>query len=292
VTAARVLREPLLHFLLLGAAIFAAYSLVQRHATDEPGRIVISQGRIEHLASGFARTWQRPPTREELAGLVRAHLREEVYCREALALGLDKDDTVIRRRLQQKMEFVSDDITAQAEPKDADLTAYLEAHPDSFRIPPRFTFRHVFLDPNKHGEHLAADAANLLATLSPTDVDAPAAGDSLLLEQQFASVPASEVAKQFGGKFAAALPDLTPGRWQGPVESDYGAHLVFIRERTEARTPALADVRDAVRREWENAKRLEANEQFYQELLKRYTVTIEEPGPASGQGKPADAKSK
>ena len=210
-------------------------------------------------------------------GLVRDHVREEVYCREAMALGLDKDDTVIRRRLRQKMEFVSDDIAAQTEPTDADLTTYLLAHPDAFRVEQRFTFRQVYLNPERHGEHLARDAAQLLAQLNQAGntIDPSALGDAFLLEEQFAAVPGSEVAKQFGESFAETLTGLQPGQWQGPVESGYGVHLVLVSKRTEGRLPELADVRDIVRREWDNARRLEANGKFYQELLKRYTVTIE-----------------
>jgi hypothetical protein len=275
----RFLKEPLLHFLLLGAAIFVAYSFVSKRSSGEPGKIVITQGQIEHLATGFAKTWQRPPTVEELAGLVRDRVREEVYCREALALGLDKDDTIIRRRLRQKMEFVSDDIAAQTEPSDEELSAYLKAHPDSFRVERQFTFSQVYLNPEKHGENLARDAVQMLAQLNHDGgkIDISALGDSFLLEHRFEAAPASEVAKQFGEKFTAKLGELPPGQWQGPIESGYGAHLVFVSERTEGRLPALADVREAVSREWANARRLEGNEKFYQELLKRYRVTIERP---------------
>jgi len=273
-------REPLVHFLLLGAVLFIAYSLVSKPgSSDGPGKITVTHGQIENLVSGFAKAWQRPPTSEELAGLVRDLVREEVYCREAMALGLDKDDTVIRRRLRQKMEFISDDIAAMPEPTDADLNAYLHAHTDQFRAEQRFTFSQVYLDPEKHGENLARDISALLARLNRAgrQAEVSALGDSFLLERGFTAAPASEVAKQFGEKFAAKLGELSPGKWEGPVESGYGAHLVLVSERTEGRVPELAEVRDDVRREWVNAQRLELNEKFYQELLKRYSVTIESP---------------
>jgi len=287
----RLLKQPLLHFLLLGAGLFLAYSLMPKGpGTSEPGKIVVTQGQIEHLATGFAKTWQRSPTAQELEGLVRDWVREEVYYREAMALGLDRDDTVIRRRLRQKMEFVSDDIVAQTEPSDADLTAYLQAHPDSFRVEQGFTFRQVYLNPEKHGENLARDAAQLLAQLNQADNegDASALGDSFLLEHQFAAVPASEVAKQFGEKFAAQLGELPLNQWQGPVESGYGVHLVFVSERTEGRLPVLAEVRDTVRREWANARRLEANEQFYEAMLRHYAVTVERPQAAEEKKFPVE----
>jgi hypothetical protein len=207
----RILKEPLLHFLLLGAALFITYGLMSGPGSnDAPGKIVVTVGQVEHLAAGFARTWQRPPTDTELKGLIDDWVREEIATREALALGLDRDDTVIRRRLRQKLEFVSDDIAAQTEPTDADLNAYLQAHPESFRVEPRFTFSQVYLDPAKHGEHLARDAAQVLAQLKQAGgkADSSALGDSLLLEYTFQSTPTSEVAKQFGDEFAAKLAEL------------------------------------------------------------------------------------
>ena len=117
----KILREPLLHFLLLGAAIFGAYRLLSDARATQPGNIVVTQGRIEALVAAFTRTWQRPPTASEREGLIRDYIREEVYVREAIALGLDQDDMVIRRRLRQKLEFVSEDLTAPAEPTDGQL---------------------------------------------------------------------------------------------------------------------------------------------------------------------------
>src|SRR5580693_10753985 len=121
----KILREPLLHFILLGAAICAVYGFVTSHRTDKPGEIVVTQGTLENIITGFTRTWQRPPTEDELRGLVRDYIREEAAYREALAMGLDRDDTIVRRRLRQKLEFLSDDIASHAEPSDTDLQAFL-----------------------------------------------------------------------------------------------------------------------------------------------------------------------
>jgi hypothetical protein len=213
--------------------------------------------------------------------LIRDRVQEEVYCREAMALGLDKEDTIIRRRLRQKMEFVSDDVAALAEPTDDELSAFLKAHADAFRVQRQFTFSQVYLNPDRHGDNLARDTEQLLSQLQQAGdkTDASALGDSSLLEHQFQALPATEITKQFGEKFAARLGELSTGQWQGPVESGYGVHFVFVSERTEGRLPALAEVRDAVRREWANTRRLEGNEKFYQELLKRYTVTVERTQP-------------
>ena len=189
----RLLREPLLHFLLLGAAIFAAYSLVSKRSGDEPGKIVVTQGQIAAMAEGFTRTWRRPPTREELEGLIRDRVHEEVYCREAMALGLDKDDTIIRRRLRQKMEFVTDDVAAlaRADRRRVERVSATRT-PIRFASQRQFTFSHVYLNPEKHGEHLARDAAQLLAQLNQAGgkADVSALGDAFLLEHTVRSVPA------------------------------------------------------------------------------------------------------
>jgi hypothetical protein len=275
----RILREPLLHFLLLGTAIFVVYGSVSKRSSAEPGKIVISAGQVASIAETFARTWRRPPTSQELEGLIRDRVQEEVYSREAMALGLDKDDTIIRRRLRQKMEFLTDDVAALAEPSDDQLGAYLKAHAEMFRVQQEFTFSQVYLNPERHGQNLVRDTAELLVQLQQAgdNTDVSELGDSFLLEHKFQSLPATEVVKQFGEKFAAKLGELPPGQWNGPIESGYGVHLVRISERTEGRMLELAEVRDAVRREWANGRRLEANDKCYQELLKHYVVTIERP---------------
>ena len=284
----QILREPLAHFLVLGAALFLLFGTINRHGGSEPANIVVSQAQINHLATGFARTWRRPPTAEELEGLVRDFIREEVYYREAIALGLDRDDAVIRRRLQQKLEFVSEDVAALAEPTDADLRAYLLAHESKFRSDQRFTFSHVYLDPQRHQASISRDAADLLAKIKKagTNVDVSTVGDSFLLAHHFEQVPRSEMATLFGDKFAVALDGLAVGEWQGPVESGYGMHLVNVSARTAPPAPALDDVRDNVRREWANAQRQQANEAFFQKLLSRYTVIVESRKLAEAQANP------
>ena len=285
----KLLREPLVHFLLLGAGLFLVSGLVSQRTGGDTNTIVVTQGHVEHLVAGFSRAWQRPPTQEELEGLVREYIREEVYYREALVMGLDKDDTVIRRRLRQKMEFLSEDVVAQAEPTEEDLRAYLNQHPEAFRVEQRFSFSHVYLNPERHGKNLERDAEQLLARLNRVGIkaDPTELGDPFLLDHTYEAVSVRDAARDFGEKFAAVLVELPVGQWQGPVESGYGMHLVLVRERTEGRVPELKEVRDAVRREWTNARRLEANEKFYQALLQRYTVTIEPPQPTVAEAKSA-----
>ena len=275
----KLLHEPLVHFLLLGVLVFVAFRYLSPNSGSEPAQIVVTQAQIESLVTGFTRTWQRPPTNAEVEGLVREYIREEVCTREALALRLDQDDIVIRRRLRQKLEFISDSAASQTEPTDEQLQRYLLSHPDRFRAERRFTFHHVFVDPQKHAQTLSTDINRLMTQLrlSGGNADLSSMGDAFLLEQNFEAVSASEVTKQFGEKFAVKLGELPIGEWSGPIASGYGVHLVLVTERKDGGEPSLAEVRDAVKREWINKQRLDTTEKFYQALLSRYTIRIEDP---------------
>jgi hypothetical protein len=284
-------REPLVHFLILGGLLLFASNLTNQRASGDTRKIVITPGQIEHLEYGFARVHQRPPDPDELKGLIRDYLREEVYYREALALGLDRDDVPIRQRLRQKMEFISEDVAAQAEPTESQLRSYLNDHPYKFRVDPLFTFIQIYLNPTRHGQRLDADAQKILVELNKPNSknNISTMGDPFLLEPSSRDVPERDVARDFGDKFAAELGELPVGKWQGPVESGLGVHLVYIIKRSDGRLPPLDDVRNAVRREWANDYRLEANEKFYEGLLKRYIVTVELPRPAGEQKVQPDA---
>jgi hypothetical protein len=273
----KLLREPLFHFLVLGALVFGVHSLVSKSSSNKPGEIVITRGKIENLVVGFTGTWQRPPNDEELQGLIRDYVREEVAYREALAMGLDRDDSIVRGRLRQKLEFVSDSVAARVEPTDADLQAYLQAHASDFQSETTLSFEQVYLDPQRHGAQLGQDAARHLRDLRQAgeNADLSIAGDPFVLQSRFENLPFGEIKKMFGDQFATELSVLKTGQWQGPIESGFGAHLVLVRSRIDGRLPPLADVRQEVRREWANARRREATDKFYQALLQHYTVRIE-----------------
>ena len=263
----RIIRDPLFHFLLLGAAIFAIYGFAKRHSTDKPGQIVVIQSTIENLVTGFTRTWQRPPTEEELRGLIRDYIREEAAYREALAMGLDRDDMIVRRRLRQKLEFISDDLTSRTEPTNDQLQSFLWL----------FSFQQIYLNPQLHGGDISRDASRLLEVLQrPNQQRDPAAlGDPFLLPENFQGLSLSDVKKTFGEQFASALSALPIGQWRGPVNSSYGGHFIYLSQRAAAYLPVLADIRDQVRREWLNAQRIEGTDRFYEALLRHYTVKIE-----------------
>ena len=275
------LREPLVHFLVLGAALFALSGLAPGNTPDESNRIIITRSQIASIRDAFIQSKQRAPTNAELQPLIETRVREEVYYREAKALGLDKDDTVIRLRLQQKMQYLSEDLADQVQPTDAELQAFLKAHPGKFRVAQRFTFHQIFLNPELHIGTLERDTDQLLTRLQPAGRDAnfAAMGDPIDLPRSFASLRADEVMTIFGDKFTMQLSELSPGQWHGPVVSALGFHVIYIADRVQGPLPALSDVRKDVSREWSLAHRLEANEQAYQKIRQRYTITIESPTP-------------
>jgi hypothetical protein len=282
----QLLREPLVHFLLLGAALFGVFAWVDDSGSARAGHIVITPGHIEHLTVGFTRTWQRLPTAQELAGLIDDYVREEVLYHEAVAMGLDRNDTIVRRRLRQKLEFLTEETAETVPPSDAELRTFLQQHPDAFRIEPRLAFQHVYLSRGRRGDNAEVTARQLLAQLSTGDdaTDPTTLGDPFLLPPEFSLSSRSEIARLFGDAFATQLQQLVPDHWAGPFESAYGLHLVCVRERVDGRMPALAEVREAVQRAWFAARRKAVQEQFYQRLRARYTVVVEQPQATSDHG--------
>ena len=271
-----LLREPLLQFIVLGAILFGLFHLVDREKAEAPARIVISSARIANLADGFARTWRRPPGKEELQGLVDDYIRDEVFYREGRAAGLDRDDVIIRRRVRQKMEFLAEDMSAP-EASEAQLAAYLKANPERFRTEDRLTFQQVFLSAARRGRAIDDDSKQVANALDRAEaaVDKTALGDPFLLGEEFQAVSQSEVASLFGESFAKQISVMEPGRWQGPISSSFGQHFVNIGERISGILPPLDAVRETVRREWSNARRLEAERKLYGSLRERYEIVVE-----------------
>jgi hypothetical protein len=259
--------------------MFGLFAMIGDRAEIEPDEIVVGAGQIERMSQAWRKTRMRPPTQLELEGLIRDYIKEEIYYREAMALGLDQDNAVIRRHLRQKMEFLSEDIASQADPDEEVLQAFLEANPDKFRTDPLISFQHIYISRDKRGDKAVADAGALLATLTGEESDAEIAqlGDPLPLPHSMEAYPLREVSNLFGREFAAQLMGLRTGQWLGPVRSGYGLHLVIVDERVAAVLPALADVRDAVVREWREEQRQSLNEAFYDTLRTRYSVVIERP---------------
>ena len=272
------LREPLIHFLLIGAALFLIFAVYDDTADPQSSRIVITNGQIEYLKASFARTRQHSPTEQELQGLIYGYVREEILYREALALGLDKNDSVIRRRLRQKLELMGDDLAGIAVPTDDQLQQFLESNADKFRIEPQIAFRHVFLDIAQRGNSALDEAARLLAVLSDegSETNPETLGDSLMLPRTFQLTHVSEIAKLFGESFSIELNNITPGKWTGPVQSGYGLHLMLVTEHVAGRLPRLDEIRETIEWEWTAARRTEIKENIYNELRGRYTIVFEQ----------------
>jgi hypothetical protein len=259
-----LLREPLMHFLLIGAALFLFYNLQNEGRVDN-NRIVISKKR------------QRPPTQAELETMIQQQIREEVMVREALAMGLEKNDSIIRRRLAQKIDFITSDLAALAEPTEIQLADYLEKHSEQFSLPARIDFVQVFINPEKHGLDTDDYANRLLSELTQSgeNNDITTIGDSLLLDQQYEQMTEHDVSRLFGKEFASKLLTLSVGSWHGSIQSGYGFHLVRISNKIEAQLPELNAVREKVRVEWQAKQRQDMDKVFYESLRQRYEIAIE-----------------
>jgi hypothetical protein len=273
-----ILREPLLHFLLLGAAIFLVYLWIHPPGTAASGnQISLGPNELARMAQIFQTQWQRPPTPEEMDGLVRAQLKEEVLYREALAMGLEKDDQIVRRRLAQKMEFLMTDVTDPGTVEDKVLQAFYEKNAARYSRPAQWTFRQIYFSPDKRGQRVAHEAKVLLATLQATHagMDAHAdAGDRIMLQPRYDRVSTDDIARDFGREFADKLAGLTPGRWQGPLASGFGLHLVYIRKREDAAAPSLDAVREQVRNDYLYDLRQKRSDELVEKLKARYDITI------------------
>jgi hypothetical protein len=270
----RLLRDPILHFLALGALIFAGYQLMGSDSDADDLRIQISATDIAHLQETWRLQWGRNPTAAELRNLVDAYVREEILYREAMALGLDRDDVIVRRRLAQKMEFLTEDIATAGDPSAADLAAYFAENADQYREPPKVTVRHVFFSRERRRDAAKADAEAALRTLDGNPP--PGLGDPFLGPARFSGRTEPELARQLGNDFAAAVFDLPEGRWSGPIQSVYGFHLVRVEDRRAGRQQTLADVRDRVLQDWRQSRRQAANDALYQDLRSKYKIEVDE----------------
>jgi len=281
----KLLKDPLLHFLLIGALLFIVFELAKGPAGIEENRIIITRGDIEALQANFTRTWQRPPSEDELLGLIEEAIREEMAYREALALGLDQEDSVIRRRLRMKLELIMEDIAGLAEPTEEDLLKYLEEHRDAFHQEPQISFKQVYLNSDNRGGSAEMDARKMLATLAVAgpDADPESFGDPNMLPKELPLYSLRDIARLFGEEFSKQLLEVEQGTWSGPVWSSYGLHLVYVRERNAGRDPELDEVRKEVEREWTATQRREFKKEMYKKLRERYTVTVEKNTPSGSE---------
>ncbi|MDX1375515.1 MAG: peptidylprolyl isomerase [Burkholderiales bacterium] len=276
----KVLKEPLLHFLILGALLFAAYAWLNRGADlaqDGAARTVrITAAEVEWLKQTWARRWHRPPSEHELRGIVSDYLRETLLAREARALGLDDNDLVVRRRLAQKMEFLVRDAVALAEPREDALRRVYADHRDRFRSPAQISFVHVYFNRDRRGARTEADAEAALEALSKPGASGADMGDRFLLEQEFVDADEQAVARVLGREFARRVFALAPGSWQGPIESGYGLHLVRVTGKRPQQSLAFEAVTDELREIWLRQQEEAARERYFATLLAKYDVVVDE----------------
>jgi hypothetical protein len=278
VAALRTLvREPLLHFLLIGLALFLWYGRVAPAGTD-PSRIVVTQAQVDLMVRQFQATWSRPPTPPELRGLVDAYVTDEMLFREGRALGLGEDDAVIKRRIRQKYQVMSEEMLATTPPTDAELTKYLASHADRFRSSGTVTFEQIIVADAGAGAEREVELARkaLEDGADPANVGRPT---MLPLNEGGASLDL--VARDFGQEFVRQLAQAPLGQWYGPVQSSFGTHVVRVTQRTPGALPPLDEIRVAVTREWERERRERALEANLAELRRRYPVVIEAELPAA-----------
>ncbi len=273
------LRDPLIHFFVAGACIYLAYYIVaepEKVADDKT--VTVTTGEVEWLATVWESRWNRPPTQQELDGLVQQQVRETILYREALGMGLDKDDIVIRRRLAQKVEFLTQDLLQPSVPDEKELVAYFEENKADYMPEPRITFTQVFFDPDRRGNATLDDAEAARVTLSemsevPTNTDQ--FGDTFLLQRYHPDKRKSEISRLFGKGFSDPLFELEEGVWTGPVLSGYGTHLVYVHNRVDPQAPEIEMVREQLTANWIDQKRKELNDEFLTRLMDSYTIIIE-----------------
>jgi len=289
----RFLREPLVHFLLIGAVLFGIYSLTPpgRTAPASSKEIRLTVEELAQLALVFQSQWRREPTPEEFGRLVENRVQSEILYREALAMGLDKDDEIVRRRMAQKMQFLAEDVAGARAPTSAELKSWYERNTASFAHPPRVSFRHLYFSPDRRGARAREDAASALARLAGQPVDAKLAGslaDPFMFQEYYRDRAPDYLGKEFGPQFALAVAKLPSGSWQGPIESGFGWHLVFVDTVIPGRVPAFEEVESDVKTAWLTEQKALAWQKAYKEMRARYTVLL--PAPPAGGAKGAVPK--
>lgn len=275
----RAVREPLVHFLAIGLALFVVNGLIHGQDAGETGEtVVISQGRVNQIAESFLLLSGRAPTREELLSVVDDFVSEEVGYREAVAMGLDADDTIVRRRMRQKLEFLIEDGAASEDPTQAELQSWMDAHAGDYRLPERRAIRQVTVSADRRGPATPTDAATILASLR-AGADPLKLGDTSMLPAALPLTSEEGVSAQFGPDFAKDVFAHTGKDWFGPIPSPFGAHLVQVISTEPGRALQLSEAIDKVRSDWIEARRNDARDAFHARMRKRYTIRIDWPEP-------------
>jgi peptidyl-prolyl cis-trans isomerase C len=275
----RWLREPLLHFLLIGLMLFVGYRALNPAAVEQenPGRIELTNDDLRQLEVGWIAQWRRPPTPEEMRRLVDSKVREEILYREALALGLNQGDAIVKRRMVQKMEFLAEDVANLRQPSRQELEVWFEQNAPRFTVAGRASFRHLYFSFDKRGERAREAAEGAFEKLVGQPADSPQAAtlaDPFMFQDYYGDRSPEQVANVFGARFARSLFQLAPGSWQGPIESGFGWHLVWVDSMTPARVPAFEEVELEVKAEWVAEQRVVVKRKAFEAMKARYQVVL------------------
>ncbi|MET0988594.1 MAG: peptidylprolyl isomerase [Steroidobacteraceae bacterium] len=277
----KLLREPLVHFITAGFVVFALYGGLKRSSPeDQPQRIEINADDVRRIEISWQARWQRLPTPDELRNLIDEQVKEEILYREALALGLEKEDMIIKRRLAQKMDFLAEDVANLREPAPGELESWFAKNRDQFAPPPLVTFHHLFFASDKRGTSAEADAQRALASTRGKDASG---GDPFMFQSAYTVQTPEQVVRFFGSKFAARIFREQPGGWRGPIESGYGWHLVWIDALTPAEPPSLESVAEQAKSEWVSEQRAQAKQATFDAIRARYEVVVTAEPPSAGK---------
>jgi hypothetical protein len=276
----QVVREPLIQFLLIGSCIYGLYALSAGNEVNDNERVlIVSAGEIQALTDQWTQLWKRPPTSEELAGVVRNHVRTQILYREAESMGLADGDIVIQRRLAQKVELLAQGLATPRDPADNELKVWYGKHPERFKQADLYSITHIFFDPDKRGETTLDDARVALDELRALDAS-PATldnyGDRFMLQNYYPGRSELELRKLFGSGFVESLTALEPGLWHGPVLSGYGTHLVMVNDVLRSPPPSFDDIRGQVKEQWMAEQVDEMSSRFIDNLISRYEIVVEE----------------
>ena len=276
----RFFKEPLVQFLLIGGCIYVAFALFGTPEVDlEENRVHVDAARIEGMISQWESRWKRPPTRQEIEGLIGSYVKEEILYRQAVTMGLNEDDPITRRRMAQKLEFLTSDLAGAAQPAEGELEQYFVDNEATYQAPDQFTFSQVFFNRDDRKDATIEDATAELEKLRVAGKPDPAtleAGDRSMVKSHFASADQTDIARQMGGGFAESVIKLEPGQWHGPMKSGYGVHLVYVFEVEKGAAPAFAAIRDKLMEDWSSEQRKQFDAKFLESLKSRFEIVIDE----------------
>lgn len=275
-----ILKEPLFQFFVLGVFVYVLYGLfASLDDKQAENTIVVTKGEIDWMKDTWTKRWNRPPTDQELEGLIDQHIEESIFYQEALKMGLDQNDVIIRRRLAQKLKFLQEDLLKPGEPSEEELKAYFRENISTYSSDELVTLTQIFYDPDKRGSSTLQDAENDKARLNDMDIDVvdpKAFGDYFMLQNYYPGRSQQDISKLFGSEFARNVMSLEVDEWHGPILSGYGTHLVYVTDRVESVEPNFEDVRDLVLEDWKIAQQEKMNQMFAEGVIARYTVIVED----------------